>query len=151
VFALQFGHLIEHVAKAVTGAGLLGTSFDSEFSHFVFNGLIAAAAVWLLLMYPRNPWTYPLAMLTVLHGFEHVYIFREFLANGVSNGPGVFAQGGLIGVIPLIREDLHNTYNGLEAILIVLGLGHEVEANFSDHPRPIRFRSPANSDMGGAR
>jgi hypothetical protein len=125
VFGAQFGHLIEHIAKAVTGAGLLGPSFDTELSHLLFNGAIAILTVVLVAAYPQNPWVYPLAATSILHGIEHVYIFDQFLQVGTSNGPGLLGIGGAVGVIPLARLDLHNVYNGLEMILIVLGFEDE--------------------------
>lgn len=148
VMLAQIGHLIEHIAVKLQGTGLLGTTFDNELSHLLFNGLIAVWAVVLVAAYPRNPWVYPLLVLSLVHGTEHIYIFAEFMRLGVSNGPGVLAQGGVIGVIPLIREDLHNVYNGLEAILMVLGFGHEVQATVLDEdsfhassPTPREARS----------
>lgn len=132
VFAAQLGHLIEHIAKAITGSGLLGRSFDSELSHLAFNGAIAVLAVALVLVYPRNPWVYPLAALSILHGIEHVYIFELFLRTGLSDGPGLLGQGGAIGLIPLDRLDLHNLYNGLEVILLTLGVSHECDLRFAE-------------------
>jgi hypothetical protein len=130
VMLAQIGHLIEHIAVKVQGSGLLGTTFDNELSHLLFNGVIALWAVVLVVTYPRNPWVYPLVVLSLVHGVEHIYIFAEFVRLGVSNGPGVLARGGVVGIIPLVREDLHNVYNGLEAILMVLGFSHEVHATF---------------------
>lgn len=125
VLLAQFGHLIEHISVAIQGRGLLGPTFDSELSHLLFNGAIAIVSVVLVLVYPRNPWVYPLMLLSILHGIEHVYIFEQFLRTGVTNGPGLFGVGGAIGVIPLERLDLHNVYNGFETILMVLGVWHE--------------------------
>jgi hypothetical protein len=127
VFLAQFGHLIEHIAKQLTGSGLLGTAFDSEASHLVFNSAVAVMSILLVLVYPRNPWVYPLCALSLFHGIEHVYIFQAFLKTGVSNGPGLLGLGGVIGLIPLDRLDLHNVYNGFEMIFLVLGLWNETE------------------------
>jgi hypothetical protein len=124
---VQLGHLIEHIAKQLTGAGLLGGNFDSEASHLVFNGLIAVVSLALVVVYPRNPWVYPLCLLSVFHGIEHVYIFEQFLRTGVADGPGLFGAGGVIGAFPLPRLDLHNVYNGFEMVLMVLGFWHESE------------------------
>ncbi len=85
-------------------------------------------SILLVMVYPRNPWVYPLALLSIPHGFEHVYIFEQFVTTGVTDGPGLLGQGGAIGVIPIDRLDLHNAYNGFEMILMVLGLWHETEA-----------------------
>lgn len=131
VFLAQLGHLIEHIAKAITGAGLLGSSFDSEVSHLLFNGAIAVLAVVLVLVYPRNPWVYPLAAISILHGIEHVYIFEQFLRTGLSNGPGLLGEGGAIGLIPLDRLDVHNVYNGFEVVFLTLGFGHELDRHLT--------------------
>ncbi len=39
---------------------------------------------------------------------------------------------GAFGVIPLPRVDLHNVYNAVEMILIVLGFWYEAEARLAD-------------------
>lgn len=127
----QLGHLIEHIAKQLTGSAFLGPVADNELSHLLFNLFIAVAAVALVRVYPLNPWAYPLVLLSVLHGIEHIYIYREFLVTGVSNGPGLFGVGGAIGLIPLDRLDLHNVYNGFEMILMVLGVSHETEVRLA--------------------
>lgn len=128
VFAAQLGHLIEHISVALRGAPLLGSQFDSEVSHLVFNGLIAVLALALVAVFPRNPWVYPLATLSVFHSIEHVYIFEQWLRTGIANGPGLLGQGGAFGLIPLPRVDLHNVYNGLEVVLLAAGFWNEVEA-----------------------
>lgn len=127
VFLAQLGHLVEHISVAIQGKGLLGSQFDTELSHLLFNSAIAVLALALVLAYPRNPWVYPLLALSLLHGVEHLYIFDQYLRTGVSNGPGLFGTGGPIGLIPLDRLDLHNIYNGLEMILMTLGLGYELD------------------------
>lgn len=127
VFLSQLGHLIEHIAKQLSGAGLFGPSLDTEVSHLVFNGLIAIVSLVLVAVYPRNPWVYPLCVLSVFHGIEHVYIFDQFTRTGLSDGPGLLGRGGAFGVVPLDRLDLHNVYNGMEMILMTLGFWHETE------------------------
>jgi len=132
VFVAQLGHLVEHIAKAITGSGLLGPSFDSEWSHLFFNGLIAVLSLVLVAVYPKNPWVYPLAVIAVLHGAEHIYIVAQWLQTGITGGPGLFGLGGRIGLIPLARLDLHNVYNGLEVILLTLGLLEETRPIWED-------------------
>lgn len=131
VLLAQLGHLFEHIAKQLTGSGVFGSEFDSEVSHLAFNGAIALLSLLLVAVYPRNPWVYPLAVLSIFHGIEHVYIFNEFLKTGASNGPGLLGLGGAIGVIPLDRLDLHNVYNGFEIILITLGIGYELDRHLT--------------------
>lgn len=87
---------------------MLGSMFDSELSHLLFNAMIAVASALLVATYPRNPWVYPLCLLSIFHGVEHIYIFRQFLITGMSNGLGLLGQGGAIGLValaePLPRE-----------------------------------------------
>jgi len=132
VLIAQFGHLIEHIAVALTGKALLGAAADTEVSHLVFNLMIALLAVGLVAVYPKNVWVYPLLALAFLHGVEHVYIYEQFARTGVNNGPGLFGIGGAIGVIPLDRLDLHNVYNGFEMIFMVLGVGLQIEVTLAD-------------------
>ncbi|MGH2473302.1 MAG: hypothetical protein ACRD1T_01160 [Acidimicrobiia bacterium] len=135
VFLAQLGHLLEHISVAIQGKALLGAQFDSELSHLLFNGAIAVLSIVLVLVYPRNPWVYPLVVLSIFHGIEHVYIYRQFLETGVTNGPGLLGRGGAIGLIPLERLDLHNVYNGLEVILMVLGFWQEADEYLEDAER----------------
>lgn len=130
VVLAQVGHLVEHIAAAITGHGLLGRSFESELSHLLFNGLIALLALALVRTLPRNPWVYPLLALSIFHGVEHIYIYSEYLRTGITGGPGLLGLGGAVGLIPLDRLDLHNVYNGVELILMVLGFWHELEEKF---------------------
>jgi hypothetical protein len=131
VFGLQVGHLIEHIAKTVSGQGLLGPAADNELSHLLFNSLIAVLSVCLIRAYPMNPWVYPLALLCLFHGLEHVYIYQQYIRTGVVNGPGLLGIRGAFGIIPLERLDLHNAYNGMEVILLQLGLWYEVEGRLA--------------------
>lgn len=131
VLAAQVGHLIEHILVRLTGAPFFGPAADSEELHLAFNGLVAVIALVLLWTFPRNPWVYPLALLSVFHGIEHVYIYELYLRTGFTNGPGLLGLGGAIGLVPLDRLDLHNVYNGLEVILISLGFWEEMEGNLA--------------------
>ncbi len=124
----QLGHLVEHISVALQGRPLLGPQFDTELSHLLFNGVIAIVSLLLVAVYPRNIWVYPLALLCMFHGLEHIYIFDGFMRTGLSNGPGLLGLGGAFGVIPLDRIDLHNVYNGMEMTLIALGLWGETDS-----------------------
>jgi hypothetical protein len=125
VFTLQIGHVFEHIAKTLTGQGLLGAQADSEVSHLFFNSLILVLSLRLVYVYPRNFWVYPLAVVCAFHAVEHVYIFEQYLRTGEVNGPGLLGQGGAFGLFPIERLDLHNIYNGVELILMALGFQHE--------------------------
>lgn len=138
-FLAQFGHLLEHIIKDVTGAGVLGAAFDNEISHLAFNGLLAVVAVVLVILFPRNPWVYPLAILASLHGAEHLHGFGAFLRTGLSDGPGLLGLEGAIGIVPLGRFELHNFYNGLELIFMTLGVQHEIEAKLTTGDRSAPF------------
>jgi hypothetical protein len=128
LFVAQLGHLIEHISVRVQGHALIGEELNSELSHLLFNLMIAVGSVCLVALLRANPWTYPLAALAVLHLIEHTYIFAVFLQSGVPDGPGLFARGGVIGIMPLERLDLHNVYNGVEIVLMTLGLHLELNA-----------------------
>ena len=127
MFAFQLGHLAEHILVKLTRAPFFGAAANSEEAHLIFNGLIAIYALVLVWAFPRNPWVYPLALLSVFHGIEHVYIYELYLRTGITNGPGLLGLGGAVGLIPLDRLDLHNVYNGFEMILMVLGFWSETE------------------------
>ena len=129
IFFAQLGHFIEHIAKAATGSGLLGSSFDTEISHFLFNTAIAVLVVALLVRYPRNPWVYPLVVVALLHGIEHGYILANYMRTGISDAPGLLGRGGVLGLIALERAELHNAYNGVEMILLTLGFRNEIEVD----------------------
>jgi hypothetical protein len=125
VLASQLGHLGEHILLKLTGLPFLGSVADTEETHLIFNGLVAVFAVGLVRAFPHNPWVYPLVLLSVFHGIEHVYIYEQYLRIGTSDGPGLLGIGGAIGLIPVARLELHNIYNGFELILIVLGFRYE--------------------------
>jgi hypothetical protein len=127
VFLLQLGHLVEHISVAIQGQGLLGSSFDSELSHLLFNGGIAVLATTLLFVYTRNPWVYPLFVISVLHECEHIYIYHQYMETGLTGGPGLLGLGGVIGVFPSPRVQMHNIYNGIEVILLMLGFMYQTE------------------------
>lgn len=127
VVTFQVGHLVEHIAVRIRGEALLGAAANTEETHLIFNGLIAVFALLLVRAFRRNPWVYPLVLVSALHGGEHAYIYEQYIRTGVANGPGLFGIGGVIGLVPLERLDLHNAYNGSELILLVLGFWNEVE------------------------
>ena len=96
-------------------------------SHFLFNGAIAILSIVLIAVYPRNPWVYPLCAISLFHESEHVYIFSQYLQTGITGGPGLLGLGGLWGIFPIPRLQLHNIYNGFEVILLTLGFIFETE------------------------
>lgn len=135
VFWLQIGHLIEHLSLAFAGRALLGPEADSQLTHFAFNVAIGILSVLLVIRYPHNPWVIPLAAIALLHMAEDSYNYIQFVETaGKLNGPAASVGAGLLGsagrleVFPIEQVDLHNAFNGLEWILIVLGLAHEIDA-----------------------
>jgi hypothetical protein len=126
IFALQFGHLAEHIAVKLRGSALLGAAADSEETHLAFNSAIAVLTFVLVWAYRSNPWVYPLAVISLLHASEHVYIYLQYMRTQTVGGPGLLGVGGLLGIVPLERVDLHNAYNGVEVILMMLGFRFEI-------------------------
>jgi len=66
---------------------------------------------------------------------EDTYNYIQFVEiTGKINGPaanvgaGLLGSGGRLAIFPIGQLDLHNAFNGLEWILIVLGLAHEIDA-----------------------
>lgn len=90
---------------------------------------------------------YPLVVLSVLHAVEHIYIYGQFVRTGVTGGPGLLGRGGAFGAIPIDRFDLHNTYNGVEMVLIALGFWNESEMALS-RGEGIANHFPDTSDSG---
>lgn len=127
VYLLQLGHLSEHISMAIQGHGLLGPEFNTELSHFLFNGLIFLLATVMFFVFPRNPWLYPLVVVCGFHELEHCYIFSNYLRTGIVGAPGLLGSGGAIGVLPIARTQLHNIYNGTEVILLTLGLTYQTD------------------------
>jgi hypothetical protein len=148
VFAAQLGHLGEHISVAILGYGLLGPAFDSEWSHFLFNGAIAILSVVLIAVYPRNPWVYPLCAISLFHEAEHVYILSQYLQTGATGGPGLLGLGGLWGIVPITRWQLHNIYNGFEVVLLMLGFIYETETLLAK-PASRRVREADLSHAAG--
>lgn len=143
LFSLQLGHLIEHILLVLSGKPFFGQAAQSQMWHFSFNTTIGVVAVIVLLVYRRNPWVYPLVLITSMHGIEDAYRYVQFvIGTGQLDGllsladPQLFGIGGRIGLIPLEPTDLHNLWNGLEWILITLGFAHEVEATLAPEPAP---------------
>lgn len=152
VFAFQLGHLSEHILVKLTGTPFFGAAANSEEAHLIFNGLVAVYSLVLVWAFPRNPWVYPLALLSVFHGIEHVYIYELYMRIGITNGPGLLGLGGAIGVVPLDRLDLHNTYNGFEMTLIALGLWHEIDGALDDSAGDLIPGDPSRiqTEKGGS-
>jgi hypothetical protein len=130
----QLVHLGDHIVFAVTGRAVIGPAATSELTHFLFNGAIALLSIALVRSYSRNPWVYPLLAVAWLHELEHVVIYVDSLRSGLSGQPGLLGIGGLLGVLPVTRTELHNAYNGLELILLALGFWHEVDPQLDPKP-----------------
>jgi hypothetical protein len=90
---------------------------------------VAIVALMLARQLPRNLWVYPLAGVALAHGLEHAYAYGHLLTSGVGASRGLLGTGGVIGLIPLPPVDLHNVYNGVELILLTLGLQYEIDTS----------------------
>jgi hypothetical protein len=103
--------------------------------HFVWNGLVVSAAVWLLVIrFWRNPWLWATAVIASWHMVEHVVIFRAYLQTGTPGDPGLLAHGGRIGGgLPILRPDMHFLYNLVETLPLWIAFVWQVKRMF-DQP-----------------
>lgn len=149
VFALlipaQLLHLVEHSAQ-ITQIHLLGwaprdavgiiSSLNNEIVHFLWNVGVVSVSIWLYahgargwLMLVNIGWA-------VLHTGEHIYMLRNYILSGGTQGlPGILGQGGWLNQaaitqntflcrVPIattwIRPDIHFGWNLLEVILLLM-------------------------------
>lgn len=126
----QTGHLLEHVAQ-MTQIHLLGVAprsahgvfgaLDIEWVHFLWNAWVAAAALLLIRVFPRNPWLWPVLAIALWHGIEHTYILSVYLTTGAAGTPGFLARDGTVGGgLPVLRPDLHFAYNLIETAPLIV-------------------------------
>jgi len=109
---VQAAHMVEHVAQVTqkfilhmpAAHGLLGSIFDLEWVHFVYNTVLYAAFLAVYAWYRRaGPGRVPFAMRGVLwlqgyHVVEHLVKMYQYYALGITVGPK-----GILGFfIPLI-------------------------------------------------
>ncbi len=123
VLLVQAAHMVEHVAQVIQkfglrmseAHGLLGSIFDFEWVHFVYNTTLEIALVTVAVWWRRGGLPVPRALgfLMILQGYhviEHIVKMIQYYAIGTP------APKGLIGmVVPVIW--LHFWLN-----LVVLGL-----------------------------
>lgn len=123
---VQGGHLVEHVVQVVqfhvldrpaaSSRGLL-SFLDTEWVHFVWNTLILALLVPLLVRHRRNGWLWLAFLAAVWHEVEHSYLIFDHVLTGLDGNPGLLADGGLVaGGLDTPRIDLHFFYNVVETV-----------------------------------
>ena len=126
-FVIQSAHMAEHVAqvtqKFVLGwpkaPGLLGSIFDLEWVHFVYNASLQVAILAILFYWVRNvrqPLPFAVKAAAVFQGYhtvEHIVKMYQYYALGITVGPK-----GILGfVVPLIW--LHFFFNLITLALII--------------------------------
>lgn len=125
----QGGHLLEHFFQMIqihllgipaTRANGLISILNTELTHLVWNSWVLALVVALIFLFPGNRWLKVVLVVSVWHTIEHVYLFYKALKTGISGLPGLLGQGGLIGILPLSRPDLHFLYNFIEEALLLV-------------------------------
>ncbi len=127
ILLVQAAHMVEHVAQVIqkfilhmpAAHGLLGSIFDLEWVHFVYNTVLYAALVAVYIWHRRaasRPLFFALRAGMLLQGYhvvEHIVKMYQYYALGITVGPK-----GILGfVVPLIW--LHFFLNLLVLILIV--------------------------------
>jgi hypothetical protein len=127
ILLIQAAHMVEHVAQVTqkfvlhmpAAHGLLGSIFDLEWVHFVYNTVLYGAFLVIYVWHrraTRGPITFALRGVLWLQGYhviEHVVKMYQYYALGITVGPK-----GILGFfIPLIW--LHFFLNLLVLILIV--------------------------------
>jgi hypothetical protein len=126
-FVIQSAHMVEHVAqvtqKFILGwpkaPGLLGSIFDLEWVHFLYNSSLQVAILAILIFWRRNirePLPIVVTAAAVFQGYhtvEHIVKMYQYYALGITVGPK-----GILGyVFPLIW--LHFFFNLITLVLIV--------------------------------
>ncbi len=129
VIIIQGAHMVEHVAQVIQkfllgfekAQGLLGSAFDFEWVHFLYNTSLEAALI-LILVWCRRATGHPasLALQAVVwlqgyHVIEHVVKMYQYYVLGVPSG----TTKGILGfILPVIW--VHFWLNLIVLILIVL-------------------------------
>ena len=129
LLVVQSVHMLEHVAQVIQkfalrheqARGLLGSIFDFEWVHFVFNASLEGAIIllffWCRQRYPRRA---PFALMGGMwfqgyHVVEHAVKMYQYYALGITESPK-----GILGyVFPLIW--LHFFFN-LITLLFIVGM-----------------------------
>jgi hypothetical protein len=111
LFVIQLAHMAEHVAQVTqkfilgrpVARGLLGSIFDLEWVHFLYNSWEWVALLLVLIWWRRSGNQVPLALSFVVwfqgyHEIEHIVKMIQYYAYGITVGPK-----GILGyVFPLI-------------------------------------------------
>lgn len=122
---IQSAHMVEHVAQVVqkfvlhlpNAQGLLGSVFDLEWVHFIYNAGIWVPLVLGYVWYRRAGAPMPFALRAIVwfqgyHVVEHIVKMYQYYAMGITIGPK-----GILGyVFPLIW--LHFWLNLIVLVLL---------------------------------
>jgi hypothetical protein len=133
---VQSFHMLEHVAQVVQRnvlesehhTGLLGSAFDSEWVHFVYNLAVLVFLVWALRVVwgsaPSSTAQGALAFLVAdvglqtYHMVEHSVRIVQHITQGVTPAPGILGQ--LVDLIWLHYGLNLAVYSGFVAALVLL-------------------------------
>lgn len=119
----QGGHVVEHLVQMIQihlfdlsgpdARGVFG-QLDVEWVHFAWNTWVLVAVVALLSRYRTNRWLWVTLVFAGWHEVEHTVLLTRYLASGIAGDPGLLAEGGAGGGLPVARADLHFLYNLIE-------------------------------------
>ncbi|MGH2453002.1 MAG: hypothetical protein ACRDF5_04470 [bacterium] len=144
-FVIQSAHMVEHVAqvtqKFILGwpkaPGLLGSIFDLEWVHFLYNSSLQVAILTILIFWKRNikePLPLVVTAAAVFQGYhtlEHIVKMYQYYALGITVGPK-----GILGfVVPLIW--LHFFFN-LITLALIVGMWRSVRPYWGRELSPAR-------------
>lgn len=111
LLAIQSAHMVEHVAQVIQkfvlrlpkAQGLLGSIFDLEHVHFIYNTGLWIPLVIAFVWYRRSGAAMPFALKAIVwfqgyHVIEHIVKMYQYYVLGITVGPK-----GILGyVFPLI-------------------------------------------------
>ncbi len=150
---IQTGHMAEHVAQVIQkfvlllprAPGLLGSIFDFEWVHFVYNntleiGLIVVYLWWRRVSPDQPPWALTgVVWFQGYHSIEHFVKMYQYYALGITVGPK-----GILGfVFPLIW--LHFFLNLITLTLMLWSLGSMWRATRRAGSGMVPLPAPARS------
>ncbi len=144
----QAGHLLEHLVQVIQwdvlglsgdDAGGLLRALDTEWVHYLWNTLVIAATIPLVLRHRSNRWLWLALFAAGWHQVEHSYLIFQYVQTaGLPGDPGLLATGGAIaGGVPASRVDLHFFYNLVEVVPLFIAFAQVVRDRDRRAPAPI--------------